>query len=70
MLDVIQRVLGWLLTLEIVGLFAGLLARAGLPPIAAPIIAILLLLLLIHMITSDPFAWQRWRWKWRRWRQR
>lgn len=65
MLDVVQRVLTWFLTFEVVELCERRLIAIGIPPMFAAVVAIVGLMLLIHKVADDRYMIQRWRRKWR-----
>ena len=61
MLDMFQRILAFFLTMEVVGILATMLAGLGISPMYAGVVVILLLMLIIHKVTSDRYMFQRWR---------
>ena len=70
MLDLVQRVLTWILTWEVVGVLSALLIKLGIPPIAAPIVVVLVAMAVIYKIQTDRYALQRWRRRYYQWRRR
>lgn len=60
-MEVFQRVLTWLLSIEIIGLVTTGLAALGVPPMFAGIVAIVGLLVIFHKVTTDRYMLQRWR---------
>ena len=69
MMDTIYRTLGWLLTVESVGIIASFLASLGIPPTMAFLIVVFGALIALNKFTSDRYMVQRWRRKLGGWRQ-
>ena len=71
MLNIIHSCLSWLLTLEIVGILAGVLMSFGVPAQAAPFVVTIALLAGIYSfwkLSTDRYMFQRWK-RGREWRR-
>lgn len=68
-MDTIYRTLGWLLTVESVGIVVSFLASLGIPPAVAFLIVVGGAIFALHKFSSDRYMVQRWRRKIRGWRR-